>query len=530
MSRWRILVLIVLAAAPIVFLAGFGSYALWERGWSFTSWWPMAACWAICYFLAWRWQRGRKLLPPVDFHPPMLWTDRDRQAWQLVEARAKSAAEFDAERLTSFQFYIDTAQEMAVQLAGAYHPGANDPIAQLTLPEILAVVELVSHDLAEMVERYLPGSHLLTIRHWRAIPQAADWYRRANNIYWAVAALFSPVQTGVRYAASQLGMGRALELLQQDLLLWFYTAYVHQVGTYLIELNSGRLRIGARRYRELVKSEKPEAERDKPPAGPQPATDHSQPTTPSPPAGQVTITVMGQVKAGKSSFVNALLGEQRAVTDVLPATNEITRYELQPKGITTRLALLDTVGYGHEGPRQDQLEATERAAQESDLLVLVMHARNPARQADLELLQGLQAWFASHPERKMPPILGVLTHIDLLSPAMEWTPPYQWQQPQRPKEHQTQQAVTTVRDQLGDYLVGCVPLCTLQGKVYGVSEWLLPTMAELLDEAHAVGLLRVLQAEADAGKVRKVFQQLLAVSSGVARVLWDKYRRTEPRR
>ncbi len=38
------------------------------------------------------------------------------------------------------------------------------------------------------------------------------------------------------------------------LLVWFYTAYVHRLGTYLIELNSGRLRIGAVRYRELMQS------------------------------------------------------------------------------------------------------------------------------------------------------------------------------------------------------------------------------------------------------------------------------------
>jgi hypothetical protein len=40
--------------------------------------------------------------------------------------------------------------------------------------------------------------------------------------------------------------------------LWFYTAYVHRLGTYLIELNSGRLRIGAARYRELMQNTLPD--------------------------------------------------------------------------------------------------------------------------------------------------------------------------------------------------------------------------------------------------------------------------------
>src|SRR5262249_16908895 len=75
---------------------------------------------------------------------------------------------------------------------------------------------------------------------------------------------------------------------------------------------------------------------------------------------------------------------------------------------------------------------------------------------------------------KRPPILAVLTHIDLLSPAMEWAPSYDWQQPKRPKEQQIQQAVAAVREQLGEFLVGMVPVCVAPGKGYGGEEWLPP--------------------------------------------------------
>ena len=57
-----------------------------------------------------------------------------------------------------------------------------------------------------------------------------------------------------------------------------------------------------------------------------------------------------------------------------------------------------------------------------------------ARQADAAMLQGLRAWYTGRPDLRMPPILGVLTHIDLLSPAMEWSPPYNWREPARPKD------------------------------------------------------------------------------------------------
>src|SRR5262245_36116693 len=115
-----------------------------------------------------------------------------------------------------------------------------------------------------------------------------------------------------------------------------------------------------------------------------------------------------------------------------------------------------------------------------------MHAKNPGRQSDLHMLQALRQWFDAQPDLKMPLVLGVMTHIDLLSPALEWDPPYNWQNPTRPKEHQIDQALATVREQFGGQLAGVVPVCTASGKEYGVQEWLLPAVVELVDEAHAV--------------------------------------------
>src|SRR5262249_16308294 len=206
---------------------------------------------------------------------------------------------------------------------------------------------------------------------------------------------------------------------------------------------------------------------------------------------------------------------------VLPATHEVERYELQPEGVPPRLVLLDTVGYGHAGPKADQLRFTQETAQQSDLLLFVTHARNPARQADAELLKSLRAWFTARPDLRMPPILGVVTHIDLLSPSMERSPPYNWREPARPKAKQIAAALDAVREQLGEYLTAIVPVCTAQGKVYGVEEGLLPAVIELLDEVHAVALLRCIRAEIDMAKVRRVFRQLKDIASDAVRVLWQ---------
>ena len=43
------------------------------------------------------------------------------------------------------------------------------------------------------------------------------------------------------------------------------------------------------------------------------------------------------------------------------------------------------------------------AAQQSDLLLLVLHAMTPARQADVDMVQKLRAHFEKNPALKMPP-------------------------------------------------------------------------------------------------------------------------------
>jgi hypothetical protein len=139
------------------------------------------------------------------------------------------------------------------------------------------------------------------------------------------------------------------------------------------------------------------------------------------------------------------------------------------------------------------------------------------------LLEELRKWFLARPDLKMPPVLGVMTHIDLLSPAMEWAPPYDWVNPDRPKELQIQQAWNALREQLGQFLVGIVAVCTAPEKIYGIEEWLLPMAVQFLGEARAVALLRCLHAEVNAGKVRKVLQQLLESGMKAAQIFLENY-------
>jgi predicted GTPase len=520
MSRWRLEVLVILFLAPFLFLVAVGGYHLWSHGWSLYASIPMTLCFSAAFLLALYWQRKHRLLPKQDFETPPPGADRDAVAWQIVARKAKAAADLPPAKFLEPSFYLQSGQELGLELARFYHPGAQDPYGTLTVPEMLAVAELAAHDLSELVVKYVPASHLMTINDWRRARQAVDLYRHGTNAYWLISAVFSPLETAVRYATTRAASGSSWDLLQQNLQLWFYTSFLHRLGTYLIELHSGRLRVGAERYRQLVAQHQA-------PGQVGAASEAKDQNAPSPePARDVTISVIGQVKMGKSSLVNALLGQRQAVTDVLPSTNQVTRYRVQPANVDAKLSLLDTQGYGHEGPREDQLRETEEAAQQSDAILFVLHARNPARQGDVQMLERLQQWFAENPHLRMPPVIGVLTHIDLLSPAMEWSPPYDWLHPTRPKEQQIHQALEAARDQFGGRLAAVVPVCTAEGKVFGIDEGLLPALSAKMDEARTVSLLRVLRAEADARKVRRVFEQCLALGKEAARLLWEQATKT----
>src|SRR6516225_10713193 len=112
MRHWRIVILAFLVAAPLLFLAGCGIYFLWSEGHWQWAWWPLTACLAFAYILAWRWQKQQHLLR-VDFTAPMTWTDRDKNGWKLVQARAKKTEKLDSQKLSDDTFYFQTAKDMA---------------------------------------------------------------------------------------------------------------------------------------------------------------------------------------------------------------------------------------------------------------------------------------------------------------------------------------------------------------------------------------------------------------------------------
>jgi small GTP-binding protein len=531
MSKARVALLLFLFLFPWLALIGLGGIYMYEHRsdewwagevsirWVRWIWIPMFLSVLLSYVLAWWWtRRGSSMLPRTDTPPPNYWTDRDKLAWEKVLDKAKSYERVTIDHLADPKHYTDLALDLATQVAEVYNPGGVSGPGQafdlLTLPEVMTCVELAAADLNDLVQRYVPGSHVLRIKDVKRARQATELYKVGQNVYWAGSALINPIDTAMRFFASRSVLGGLFDRLQNNVLLWFHTAFVHQLGHYLVELNSGRLKVGVKRYRELLtQSQEPPAETA--PVG-ELADDKALPALPALPPGPagpagpkpISIAVLGAVKAGKSSLVNALLGKQQATVDALPVQHVGMRYNVTLPG-GQAATILDTAGYGQDGPNEAELAAAAQAAQEADLILLVTAANNPGRKPDVDLLDGLKFYFAERPNLKMSPVVVVVNQVDLLSPKSEWSPPYNWQSGTRPKEANIRECMAAVREQIGNRAVGVVPVCARTGETFGITETLVPEIALNLDDARGSAVLRAFDAEGAADQFKRLGRQLV---------------------
>ena len=506
LSRWSFIAVAVLLVLPVVLMAGVGTWAIFQAGHWIWLCWTIPVCWTAAWCVNY-FSRG-VAIPVPEIGSRLHWTPRDHEAMAIVEAEQKRVTQYTGEQLTDPQFYTERSIELASAFAKHYHPHSTDPLGSLSIVELLTAVHLVAEDLEVMLRENVPGSHLITVSQWRMLAKAPDWYNAASNLTWLASILINPVSLS-RYALSKAFGGPLSKHLQTNLLATSYAIFVRQLGFYLIELNSGRLRGGAAPYRATMRK----MESSHP-------GDSSATTTAAEPAEEpvtVTIAIIGQVKAGKSSLVNCLIGEQRAAVDILPLTNSVKRYELQIEDQPNRLVLLDTPGYNDSGATAEQMKETREAARNADIILLVLDARSPAKQVDVKTLDDLREWFRKERHLKPPPTIGVVSKIDGLSPLMEWAPPYSFERPQRPKEQNIRAAVQFVKETFGDRLASVVPVCTdaEHKHVFGVEEYLMPTLMLSLDEARAVSLVRSLHRDYDQQRGWQVFSQLFSAGSKI---------------
>lgn len=510
MLKPRTIVLGSMLGLPILIYCCVGLYAIWQVGLIRWIWWLLPVCWTLTWGLSRVWKvNGNRKVEPLS--PLSHWTQRDADATQIVRRYQQRVTTVSPEKLADLHFVLDEMKSLASDVSQHYHPKTLTPIDSLTLPEVLAASRLAIADIEQWTLETAPGSRLLTIGQWKSLRHAPKWIKRLRDFSWATSILLNPANLGL-YLSSKVSIQPVTNELTQDLMMLLYARFVRQVGFYLIEMNSGRLRAGADAYLETFGSVGD--------GGTAPDSSTGSKPLRSKQSSTVKVALIGQVSSGKSSLINALTGSEAAAVDVLPTTKTVSQHRLEAGGESAyeaNVCLLDTPGYGESGADENQLREIRIALQTSDAVLLLVDGHSPAREPDLRTLRDLKAWFTCQPQLRLPPILGLVTHIDLLPPSLEWQPPYDWRRPQREKEKQIAEAIDYTKEVFGDLLANCVPLCLASdsSRQWGLSEEVLPALIRLLQDAQSVATLRAFETRLDSNKMKAILRQLRSLGSSV---------------
>ncbi len=399
LKQWRVWVLTVLLVGPVLAYVAFGSIWLWERGWLWFAALVWIAAGTVFSILAARWTKNvYAIMPPLDWESPATFSPRDREAWKIIDQASDSGEALAMEELIEPDLYIGTGRKLLRQLAEFYHPNAKNPLDEVPLIELLTALELASEDLAQL-SRQVPGGDMITLSHWRRAVQLSGYISKANDLYSMISPILNPLSGLARLGTRELLVKPAWKNMQQNVLRWFYQAYVNRLGVHLIELMSGRLAIGADQYRRLTR-------RSALPAAT--ASGSHEP---------LVAAIVGARGSGKTRLIESL-------KQALAGDPSLIAARLEGRGLDPALAdrlrgvrWVEVPGFppaAEAGSRRDrsQRQAAVAAAIDSDLLILVIDGRKGLQPADVALAQAWDRFFIEHPQREVPPTLVVITGVD----------------------------------------------------------------------------------------------------------------------
>ena len=476
--RVRLIGAAVCLLFPSLTLVPLGGLWLWQNGYA-TYWVIGAAAFVVAAFLFQLYLFRRLRIPlsgaaqvemPSDAAAAS-WTPRENEAWKAVLNVADSA---DLSHFASWEAFLGLGRRTVEAVAHALHPEVKEPLWEFTVPEALTLVEQVSLRLKAVVRDSIPLGDKLTvgqvirIYRWRSLVDAAQ---KGYDI-WRIIRLLNPATAATQELRERLS-NQMYRWGRDEIAKRLARGYVKEVGRAAIDLYGGRLRVSPEAMEAHVSA----------------ATERDRRVGLKVQAEPLRLLVGGQVKAGKSSLINALLHEVRAGSDVLPLTADYRAYELKREGVPSAL-ILDSPGLiGLEEP----LDKLIQEAAQADLILWVASATRPDREVDSRALDAIRGYFSDHPNRRRPPMLLVLSHIDRLRPMQEWAPPYDLSDPRRTKSASIRAAMNAAGADLGFAAEDIIPVC-LDPKIgtYNVDAvW--AGIMELMPEAQRAQLVRTLQ-------------------------------------
>jgi uncharacterized protein len=498
LRQWRIWVLVLLLVGPVLAYLGLGMLWLWERGWIVAT--AAAGVWVLAgvvfAVLAARWTKAANpIMPPLDWDSPQTFSPLDREAWKLVQEEADRGETLPYDSLLGGDVYIETGRRLLNRLAAHYHPHATNLLDDVPLVELLTAFELAAEDLAGLC-RNIPGGDLTTLSHWKRVVQLSGYITKANDLYSYLLPFLNPVGGLARLGTREWIVKPAWKSMQQNVLRWFFQAYVNRIGVHLIELLSGRLAIGANQYRRLTR---------RPVAAYAVEADD---------IGPLNIAMAGARGAGKSRLV-ALI-KQTCMEDSSLIKARLASLGLDPS-LLARLnaarwieapAYANATGKGETRRERAERQVTVAATIDCDLLVLVVDGRRQEHGEDIAFAKAWDHWFGEHPQREIPPALVVVTGVDRIEIGDGWKPPYDWSVGHGSRESTVRAHFDSLRSLLPPTFHEFVAAGLGDETPFGVLEQVIPSLATQLLRAERTALIRRLHEVAGRSKVGRLVHQL----------------------
>jgi predicted GTPase len=497
-------------AIPLVSIVGF---ILVAAGWQIQHW-GLSWIWAIflVILLGWRWLLAKWTKPQLAQIEAAV-ADANQQ---LADSRDKAeehgnnpeAAQAVREALNQilqethhdppfwddWERFWQRGQAVVVAVAHAYNPEVKYPLLNIYVPQAYGLIRGTVDDLDRWMEKLSPVLGQVTVGQayqayevYQKIEPSARKLRQA----WGWAQWFFNPAVAAARQVTQKSSSRATEELLGNLGQLLREAALRNLAQQAIYLYGGQgmTQVGADRLPDVS-----QAEAESSPRFGRTETDTLQTILDRAESAEtvekkpVSLLLVGRTGAGKSSVINTLFESDRALVDVLPSTDKLCRYVWEaPTGDS--LVLWDTPGY-EQASRQDYRDLVLDHAREADLIVLVTPALDPALQMDEDFLRELQK------EVTDVPAIAIVTQVDRLRPLREWSPPYDWEGGDRPKEQSIRHATQYRHEELGHLCRRVLPLVTrderAQRDPWNLSQ-LSNQLVESLDPAKQLRLTRFLR-------------------------------------
>lgn len=343
-----------------------------------------------------------------------------------------------------------------------------------SIGEWLRGIESVSRELERLVRQAVPGSRDIRLGDWL---EAGGWLGWLGRVTSGGAALMSavPSRGGLTGVALSWLAGQVSRQTDDLLKQVMYRAAVRHTGKFLIELHSGK-------WRHPSQSEiGPEHEEARP-----------------------VLLIVGSAGAGCSTIANAL----RELT-------EMAGWEIRES------STLWSTDSGSKGISQ-----VVETVRQADAVLLVVRAVGAARDPEIRLLDLIRD---TRQEDQVPsPLLGLLSAVDLVSPPLEWKPPYNTVTGNGRKEQSMRACLEAARncfgERVGEWRVtGC-----RDGSWWGLSEGVVPWLNASIERARGVVLARQMAFDGENRDWLEPARQVARGVLGLAAFFRSGWKKAEP--